>query len=127
LKKEFYVEYCKLFLNEDLNKIKLIIDILKLYNKDLKPNFKLKIESELNSYYSQTGNYLIDNQKLKNVDLLKFLKDNPEFNNIDNIDKCIVIDGKDVAFINEFLNDKFENIKIKNIFGNNYYRISKYI
>ena len=30
---DFYIEYCKIFMNEDLEKIKTLHDILKLYNK----------------------------------------------------------------------------------------------
>ena len=120
IKQDFYIEYCKLFLNEDLHKIKLIIGILNKYNKNLKDNFKIKIESELNSYYNQTGIYLINHQKLKNMDLINFLIDNKEINPAFNIDDCIILNDNDDVFVNDFLNDSFEEIKLKDLFGYHY-------
>ena len=124
---EFFVEYCKLFLNEDLYKIKLIINNLKRLNKQLADKFQIKIESKLNSYYKQTAVYLINNQKLKNMDLINFLEENPEFKNNENIENCIVLDTYYKKFTNEFLNDEIEDIHLKDLFRDNYYRIIKSI
>ena len=124
---EFFVEYCKLFLNKDLYKIKIIINNLERLNERLADKSKIKIESELNSYYKQTAVYFINNQKLKNMDLINFLQDNPEFKNNENIENCIVLDSYHEKFTNEFLNDEIEDIHLKDLFGDNYYRIIKSI
>ena len=125
LKREFFVDYCKLFLNEDLRKINLIIKLLKKYNQDLKDTSKVKIEPELKTYYYETGVHLINTQKLMNRNLINFIsniEDNQLINEPDKIANGIKLDGKDIDFINELLNNNFSDFDLKEILGNqNYY------
>ena len=120
IKKEFFIDYCKFFINDDVNKIKIIKDIFENYNKNLEYNLKLKIDKELNSYFYQTGIYLINNRKLKNMDLIVFIKNNFEFIDIEKIEKCIIFNENEQKFTDDFLNDDFNEFKLRDIFGNNY-------
>ena len=126
MKPEIFYEYCKMYLNKDLNKIKKIIELLKLYNKNIVESSQLKIEPELNKYYFDTAIYLINNHKLINNDLINFITTEPEFFNyaIDKkfLQNGIIIDGKDELFINNLLNNNFENVDFKNFLGNDYYQ-----
>ena len=127
IKKDFFIEYCKLFVDEDINKIKIFKEILDNYNKNLKDNFKIKIESELNNYYYRSGVHLINNRKLKNLDLIDFIKNFPEYNNIDSLEKCIIFEERVQKFIDDFLNDNFYDYKLIDILGNNYSKLIKKI
>ena len=121
--KEFYLEYCKLFLNENFENIELIHGMLKSYNIHVTDKYKIKIDNEINNYYHDTGIHLIINKKLLNNDVFEFLKNDPYFNNkenripIDLIYKGIVFDENDKKFINEFLNDRLDNFDLKSFFG----------
>ena len=125
LKEEFFIQYCKLFLNENINKINIIIKILKKYNTNLKENSKVNVESELYSYYYDTAIYLINNHKLINSELIEFISNEPSFliNNkitLENIQNGIIVDGKDIEFTNNLLNNTFKGINLKKLFNNDY-------
>ena len=126
MKPDIFYEYCKIYLNKDLNKIKKIIEILKKYNKNIVESSKLKIEPELNKYYFDTAIYLINNHKLINNDLINFITTDKQFCNyiVDKkfLENGIIIDGKDESFINNLLNNNFENVDFKSFLGNDYYQ-----
>ena len=117
IKENFYIEYCKLFLNEDLNKLKIIINIFEETYKRLN---KKKLEEQLNKYYLETGIYLINNDRLINQDLIEFLKNNPNFTEIEKIQNGIVFKEEDKVFVNAFLNNELEDFDLKEYLGNNY-------
>ena len=126
MKSDIFFDYCKMYLNKDLNKIKKIIEILKKYNENIVESSKLKIEPELNKYYFDTVIYLINNHKLINNDLINFIANEPEFFNYVKdkkfIQNGIIIDGKDESFINNLLNNNLGNIDFKYFLGNDYYQ-----
>ena len=127
LNKDFFIEYCKLFVNKDLEKINILIQILELYNKNLDDKFKIKIEEELNKYYFKTGIYLINTQSIINKDLINFIKVIPKNIEVDKdaILNAIILDGKDSEFLNNFLNDSFKDFKLVDYFGDNYFNYVK--
>ena len=126
LTEDFFIQYCNFFLNEDLNKINIIRNILKGYNKSLSDKFKVKIEDKLNNYYTDTCFYFIKKQKLINKDLIDFLKTSENNKiNIEIISNGIKLDGKDKEFTNNFLNNNFDNFDLKVFFGYNYYGFMK--
>ena len=128
LTEDFFIQYSNLFLNEDLNKINIIINILKEYNSKLSDKFKVKMEDKLNNYYIETGFYLINQQKLINKDLIDFLKTlNNNKIDIEKISNGIKLNGNDKEFINNFLNNSFDNFDLKVFFGYRYYGFMKKI
>ena len=124
LKREFFFDYCELFEKEDLKKIDLIIKILKKYNENLSVNSKVKIETELNKIYCETGIHLINTQKLLNENLLDFIKNNKNielFNEPEQIANGIILDEKNKDFVNDFLNNNFYDFDLKEILGQHKY------
>jgi len=126
MKPEFFYEYCKIYLNKDLNKITKIIGILKKYNAKIVESSQIKIEPELNKYYFDTAIYLIKHQKLINNDLINFIINEPEFYNYISDKKLlqngIIIDGKDKSFVNNLLNNNFGDVDFQNFLGKDYYQ-----
>ena len=122
-KKDFFMEYCKTFMNEDLNKIKIIQELLSTYNKTVSGKSKLHIHEEINEYYHETGMFLINNKKLRNQELINFLKEddflslNENAIPIKDISNGIIFDEKDDSnFANDFLNDELNDFNMKEFF-----------
>jgi hypothetical protein len=123
--KDFYFEYCKLYLNEDYQKIEIVHSMLECYNKFVKS--KMQIDNDLDKYYHDTGMFLMANKKLINYDVFKFLKKDPYFEQkeniipIDLISEGIVFEDNNKKFYNEFLNNRIEDFDLREFFGNYYY------
>ena len=79
--KEFYIQYSKLFLYEDFEKIEIIHKMLNNFNNHVTDKFRIEIDEELNKYYHDTGMHLINKQKLINDELIDFLNNDPYFKN----------------------------------------------
>ena len=126
--KDFFIEYCKLFLNESYEKIGIVHKMLKIFNINLHENSKIKIDKEINKYYHDTGIFLINEQTLKNKDLIDFLQNDPYLKEDENkikipynlISQGIIFDDNDPTFTNNFFNDRFEDIDLKEFFGKYY-------
>ena len=131
--KEFYIEYCKIFLNENLENIEIIHSMLRNYNIHISEKFRIKIDKEIDQYYHDTGIYLIKNKKLINEKMIDFLKNDPYFQKkeniitIDLIAEGIVFKEEKKYFIIKFLENKLDDIDFKKIFGHSYYDFMKKI
>ena len=131
--KEFYIEYCKTFLNEDFDKIEKVRSMLKNYNIHVSDKFKIKIEKEIDQYYHDTGIFLINKKKLINNEVIEFIKNDPYFKEKENIipydllAEGIVFEEKYNKFTNEFLNNQFDDFDLKEFFGDSYYDFMKAI
>ncbi len=129
----FYLEYCKLFLNEDFEKIKIVQSMLKYFNNKVSDKDKIKIDKEINKYYHDTGMFLITKKKLINYELFQFLKKDPYFEEkeniipIDIISEGIIFEEKKRKFVQEFLNNEIEDFQFKEFFGNLYYKFMRFI
>ena len=125
--KEFYIEYCKLFLNDDLEKIEKIHLMLMNYNKHVQEKSRIKIDKEIDQYYHDTGMYLINNKKLINNEEIEFLKNDPYFQDkenyfpIDLMAEGIIFEEKYTKFINQFFNNHLDDFDLKQFFGHSYY------
>ena len=109
--KDLFIEYCELFKNESFEKIGLIHNMLNTFNITVKEKFKIKIDREMEKYYHDTGIHLIINQKIKNYDVINFLKKDYYYykNNNKEIPIDIIIKGfeftrEDESFVNDFFN-----------------------
>ena len=129
---DFFNKYYQIFEknDEDFHNILIIIDMLYLYNS--KSANKITSEYISKSFYEK-GLFFIRNKKLKNYDLIKFikyypnlLKTNQEF--IDNFHYGIEFNEKyknNKEFMNEILNNENnENFNLKEYLGQyNYFYI----
>ena len=133
LNKDLFLEYCELFKNESYEKIGLIYNMLNTFNKKVNQKHKIKIDREIEKYYHDTGIYLIANKKIKNNDVINFLKNDNYYKNnnneipIDIIIKGIEFSRDDKSFVNNFFNNKIDEIDLKDIFGENYDNFMKKI
>jgi len=129
---EFYIQYSKLFLNINYEKIEIIHKMLNNFNNHVTDRFKIAIDEELNKYYHDTGMFLINNQKLINDELIDFLNNDPYFKNKKNkIPINIIYKGiifkENEKFMNNFLNNNLPNFDLKDFFGDKYYYFVEYI
>ena len=108
---------------------------------------KKKIDIGIDDYYHDTGINLIENEKLFNYDLLIFFNNDPYFKDEENnhkdnfkknlknnpeylnkiVCKGIVFNKNDKRFVNDFFNNKIDEIDLKKWFGNHYNNIMKAI
>ena len=129
---EFYIQYSKLFLYKDFEKIELIHKMLNNFNNHVTDKFRIAIDDELDKYYHDTGMYLINKQKLINDELIEFLNNDPYFKNknkeipINIIYKGIIFKENE-KFMNNFLNNNLPNFDLKEFFGDKYYNFIEYI
>ena len=127
INKDFFIEYCNLFLNEDYEKIEKVHSLLKNYNSRVNDKFKIKIDDEIDKYYHNTGMHLIRNKKLINKEMIEFLQRDRYFKDgqnpipIDILTEGIILDEIDNRFLNDFFNNKFDEFDLKEIFGHLYY------
>ena len=129
IKENFFIEYYKTFQgDEDFHKNSIIIEMLKLYNTKIYP--KIKTEEIFNLHLVR-GFSLIKKKKLKNLDLIEFIKGFSD--NIKESKELIVAfkDGiefkeKDYDFTNKFLTD--DRFELKEFLGyTNYYEVMEKI
>jgi len=129
---EFYIQYSKLFLYKDFEKIDLIHKMLNNFNNHVTDKFRIAIDDELDKYYHDTGMYLINNQKLINDELIEFLNNDPYFKKenkeipINIIYKGIIFKENE-KFMNNFLNNSLPNFDLKEFFGDKYFNFIEYI
>ena len=126
----FFLTYCKLFKNENYEKIYSIYKVLEYYNKIINKKNKIQIEQEIIKDYHDTGIFLIENKKLFNQKMMdflfkdKYLTDNikEKENKLKSIMKFIVFgirfDENESEFINSILSNK--NNETQSFFGNLY-------
>ena len=138
LNKDLFLEYCELFKNESYEKIGLIYNMLNTFNKKVNQKYKIKIDREIEKYYHDTGIYLIANKKIKNNDVINFLKKDYYYykNNNNEIPIDKIIKGIDFfegnnednkSFINDFFNNKIDEIDFREYFDEYYFDFMKKI
>ena len=132
--KDLFIEYCELFKNESFEKIGLIHNMLNTFNGKVGQKYKIKIDREMEKYCHDTGIHLIINKKIINYDVIDFLKkDNDYYKNnnkeipIDIIIKGIEFSREDKSFVNDFFNNKIDEIDFKEYFDEYYYDFMKKI
>ena len=125
----FFIDYCKMYLNKNLNNFILIQNMLYKFNEI----YKTKIIIDIDKYYHDTGKSLIKEGKLVNYDLLKFLHKDTVFEEdkssipFDDICKGIIFDKDDKKFVNDFFNNQIDEVDLKKIFGYSYEKFMKSI
>ena len=62
INESFFLAYCKLFKNENYEKIYSILKVLEYYNKIINKKNKIQIEQEIIKDYHDTGIFLIENK-----------------------------------------------------------------
>ena len=128
----FFVDYCKLYSKKNCENIRIIKNMLEKYNE----MYKRKINIGIDEYYHETGIHLIEKNELVNYDMLTFLNNDPYFkgeknkiknNLIDLICQGIVFNKNDKRFVNDFFNNKIDEIDLKKLFGYYYNKIMENI
>ena len=130
----FFLTYCNLFNYEDYKKIESIYKLVQFHNKNVRKNYKIKIEEKIINYYHTTGINLIEKKQLFNYQMFEFLnndeflvqdekeKENKLKSMLNIITLGIHFDKKETKFINDLLNNKMidDDFNIKSFFGNLY-------
>ena len=130
---DFFLQYCKLFLNVDYEKIDIIHAMLNRYNSNINKQYRIKIDDQIDNYYHDTGMYLISNQKLINNNAFDFLKQDEYFKNqknpipFDLICRGIIFSEDDEKYVNDFLNNNLDDFDMIEFFGNQYPTFYKHI
>ena len=124
IKEDFFVQYFKLFEqnDEDFPKLILIIEMLKLFNS--KSRQKIATDNLLESYLDK-GFSLLQKKKLKNLNFIKFLKSSHDKLKNSEYSKYFVngieFEEKNPEFIDKILNQDYYNLR--HYLGNLYYSI----
>ena len=125
IKEDFFIQYLKLYEenDNDFQKMIIIINMLNLYN--LCNAIKFNIGQIFDNFINK-GISLLKENKLKNLDFFNFIEsaptilfENEEF--INNFHNGIEFNGINNEFVNQILNDDKYNLKIN--LGNSYYKI----
>ena len=125
IKDDFFVQYFRLFEenDEDFHKLILIIEMINLFNS--KSRQKINSEKLFESYY-QKGLSLLQKKKLKNLDFIKFLKSAPNLlkkkpEYLDYFVNGFEFSEKNHEFINKILNS--DHYELRYYLGDLYYSI----